>query len=80
MQSLGYLDEDLEQRKVCLEKSEAVLIGQRSKFAVLDDEVLHGARPLVLQVLVSAERQDVLVVDGAGNKLGIIFIRFMNNF
>jgi hypothetical protein len=60
-----YLNKNLQEWEVSLQKLDTVLLGQGSQLAVFDDEILHGARPLRLQVLVRVERQDVLVEDGA---------------
>ena len=64
-----YLNKNLQEWEVSLQKLDTVLLRQGSQLAVFDDEILHGARPLRLQVLVRVERQDVLVEDGAKIKI-----------
>jgi hypothetical protein len=75
-----YLNKNLQEWEVSLQKLDTVLLRQGSQLAVFDDEILHGARPLRLQVLVRVERQDVLVEDGAKLKKGLFLKRHFDNW
>ena len=67
-----YLDENLVQREISLEQQEAVLLRQTAELAVLDDEIFHCAGPFAIQMLVSAERQYILVIDCAEVKFRLM--------